>query len=35
MVSYIMTFFAGFLCGSLAMGLFVAFVKIRDAMDDW
>jgi hypothetical protein len=35
MISYIMTFLAGGLAGSMIMGLYVALVRFRDAMDDW
>ena len=35
MFSYITIFLAGALVGSIIMGLFVAFVNIRDAKDNW
>lgn len=35
MIAYLMTFFAGALCGSLAMGIYAAVVRFRDARDDW
>lgn len=35
MIPCIMSFFAGALLGSLAMGLYVAWVDLRDASDDW
>ena len=35
MLSYIMTFSAGVLVGSMVMGLYMAFVILRDARDDW
>ena len=35
MVSYIMTFGVGVLCGSIVMGLYVAFVRFKDARDNW
>jgi hypothetical protein len=35
MVSYIMTFCAGVICGSLVMGLYMAFLRFRDARDNW
>lgn len=35
MVSYIMVFLAGAVLGSMVMGLFVAFIRLRDASDDW
>lgn len=35
MVSYLMTFGVGVLCGSIIMGIFVALVKFRDARDSW
>jgi hypothetical protein len=35
MISYLMIFSAGVLCGSVIMGLFVAFVNFRDARDNW
>jgi len=34
-ISFIMTFSAGVLCGSIIMGLFVALVNFRDARDNW
>jgi hypothetical protein len=35
MISYIVVFSAGVLCGSIIMGLFAAFVTYRDARDNW
>jgi hypothetical protein len=35
MFSYIMIFLAGALLGSMIMGLFVAFVNVKDAKDNW
>jgi hypothetical protein len=35
MFSFITVFLAGALVGSMIMGLFVAFVKFRDANDNW
>lgn len=35
MVSYIITFSAGVLCGTIVMGLYVAFVSLKDAWDNW
>lgn len=35
MLSYFMVFSAGALVGSLAMGVYVAFVSYRDARSDW
>jgi len=35
MLSYIMIFLAGALFGSMIMGLFVAFVNLRDTKDSW
>jgi len=35
MLSYIMIFLAGAFLGSMIMGLFVAFVNLRDAKDNW
>ncbi len=35
MISYLMWFSAGVLCGTILMGLFVAFVNFRDARDNW
>jgi len=35
MIAYMMFFSAGVLCGSIVMGLFVAFVNLRDARDNW
>ena len=35
MISSIMIFAAGVLCGSIIMGLYVAFVNFRDARDNW
>jgi hypothetical protein len=35
MISFIMVFAAGVLCGSIIMGLYVAFVNFRDARDNW
>jgi hypothetical protein len=35
MLFYLMSFLAGALLGSTAMGLYVAFVGFRDARNDW
>jgi len=35
MVSYFMVFSLGALVGSLIMGLYVAFVALKDARSDW
>jgi hypothetical protein len=35
MISYFIIFSAGVLCGSIIMGLYVAFVNFRDARDNW
>jgi hypothetical protein len=35
MLSYIMIFSVGALFGGMIMGLLFAFVKFRDARDDW
>jgi len=35
MVVYLMLFSAGLLLGTMIMGLIVAFVKFKDARDDW
>ena len=35
MFSYIMSFLAGAVFGSMMMGLFVAIVNIRDEKDNW
>ncbi len=35
MLSYLMVFSAGFLAGSLIMGLYVALTAYRDARSDW
>jgi hypothetical protein len=35
MLFYLMSFLVGVLLGSMAMGLYVAFVGLRDASDDW
>jgi hypothetical protein len=35
MISYLVIFSAGVLCGSILMGLYVAFVAYRDARDSW
>jgi hypothetical protein len=35
MISCLMFFAAGVLCGSIIMGLYVAFVNFRDARDNW
>ena len=35
MFSYVMIFVAGGLFGSMIMGLFVAYVNLKDGKDDW
>lgn len=35
MISYLMCFAAGVFCGSIIMGLLVAFVNFKDARDNW
>jgi len=35
MISFLMVFSAGVLCGTIIMGLFMAWVNIRDTKDNW
>jgi hypothetical protein len=35
MFSYVLIFLAGALLSSMIMGIFVAFINLKDAMDNW